>query len=215
MARGLEVPAASRPFRLADADVEALGEGRALVFDDALDASTSAAVWRAAVAAVARGEVASAGVGRAAGYRVDTAIRSDLMCWLGDEDIAGPFAPAAALFDAVMAEANAQAWLGLRRWTAQLALYPGAGTRYQRHRDAFVRHPGRLLTAILYLNPAWTPADGGALAVFEPSGEGLVERLVEPLLGRLVVFLSDRVEHEVRPVHAPRLALTAWYSADV
>lgn len=211
MARGVGSPVASRPFRLADADVEALGEGRALVVDGALDGTASAAVWRAAVAAVARGEVASAGVGRAAGYRVDTAIRSDLMCWLGDEDIAGPFAPAARLFDAVMAEANAQVWLGLRRWTAQLALYPGAGTRYQRHLDAFVRHPGRLLTAILYLNPAWTPADGGALAVFEPSGE----RFVEPLLGRLVVFLSDRVEHEVRPVHAPRLALTAWYSGDV
>jgi len=34
---------------------------------------------------------------------------------------------------------------------------------------------------------------------------------VEPTLDRLVVFLSERIEHEVLPSQAPRLALTAWF----
>jgi SM-20-related protein len=34
---------------------------------------------------------------------------------------------------------------------------------------------------------------------------------VEPSLDRLVVFLSERIDHEVLPAFAPRLALTAWY----
>jgi SM-20-related protein len=36
---------------------------------------------------------------------------------------------------------------------------------------------------------------------------------VAPVLGRLVVFLSAKVEHEVLPTWAPRLAVTAWYYA--
>jgi hypothetical protein len=28
--------------------------------------------------------------------------------------------------------------------------------------------------------------------------------------GTLVLFLSGAVEHEVRPCHAPRVAITAW-----
>jgi SM-20-related protein len=34
---------------------------------------------------------------------------------------------------------------------------------------------------------------------------------VAPLLDRLLVFLSERVEHEVLPMRAPRWAVTAWF----
>jgi len=36
-------------------------------------------------------------------------------------------------------------------------------------------------------------------------------RDIEPVGGRLVVFLSDRVEHEVLPTSATRRAATAWF----
>ncbi|HET9450694.1 MAG TPA: 2OG-Fe(II) oxygenase, partial [Aggregicoccus sp.] len=62
--------------------------------------------------------------------------------------------------------------------------------------------------AIWYANPDWAPAHGGVLRLY-PEGEAPVD--VEPVLDRLVVFLSERVEHEVLPVSAPRLALTAWF----
>ena len=35
--------------------------------------------------------------------------------------------------------------------------------------------------------------------------------VVEPLLGRVLIFFSF-LEHEVLPAHAPRLALTTWFS---
>jgi len=34
---------------------------------------------------------------------------------------------------------------------------------------------------------------------------------VAPVLDRLVVFLSERLDHEVLPTFAPRLAVTAWF----
>ena len=44
-------------------------------------------------------------------------------------------------------------------------VYPGAGARYVRHVDNPDRN-GRLLTALLYLNPDWQEGDGGELRVF-------------------------------------------------
>ena len=68
------------------------------------------------------------------------------------------------------------------------------------------------MTAIYYANPDWRPEHGGQLRLYLDSGP----QEVEPTLDRLVVFLSEQLDHEVLPAHAPRLALTAWfYGPDV
>ena len=103
-------------------------------------------------------------------------------------------------------EINNDAWLGLTRFDVQLAHYASGGSGYARHRDALRGAHGRRLTAVSYLNAAWTPADGGRLRLHvSPEIE------IDPVMGRLVVFLSERVEHEVLPMFASRYAATAWY----
>ena len=48
-----------------------------------------------------------------------------------------------------------------------LACYPGSGARYVRHRDAAPSsRPGRKLTLLYYLNPAWETAHGGQLRIW-------------------------------------------------
>ena len=79
--------------------------------------------------------------------------------------------------------------------------------RYLAHYDNPNRN-GRVLTCILYLNPDWEEACGGALRLY--CGGRAVE--IAPLLDRLVVFWSDtRCPHEVLPAHATRYAITVWY----
>lgn len=56
------------------------------------------------------------------------------------------------------------------------------------------------------MNPAWRTEDGGQLRLFRPE-----PREVEPVADRLVVFLSERLEHEVLEIHADRFAATAWF----
>ena len=51
------------------------------------------------------------------------------------------------------------------RSKAMCTVYPGAGARYIRHVDNPDAN-GRLLTALLYLNPEWEEGDGGELRVF-------------------------------------------------
>ena len=85
-----------------------------------------------------------------------------------------------------------------------LARYP-TGARYRRHLDSYAgRDIPRLVTALLYL--AWRPQQGGQLRCHLPDGP----RDFEPLPGRLVVFMSQEVEHEVLPSVGDRLALTLW-----
>jgi SM-20-related protein len=121
-------------------------------------------------------------------------IRGDQLAWLDDD----------GRFESLRQALNQSAWLGLDRFDLQAARYH-AGAAYPRHRDAFRGGPSRRVTAIWYLNPEWS--GGGELRLH--LDEGPLD--VAPLLDRLVVFLSEKLEHEVLPSAAERWAVTAWY----
>ncbi|GAQ88896.1 N-acetylglucosaminyltransferase family protein [Klebsormidium nitens] len=90
----------------------------------------------------------------------------------------------------------------------QLACYPGGGAGYVRHRDRSPSSPHRTVTVLYYLNPEWTPNDGGQLRLFLKDGASID---LPPMGGNVVLFESG-MEHEVLPAHAKRFAVTAWFS---
>jgi SM-20-related protein len=192
---------------LGDDDVIALGDRGWMVKDGFLDAELVAGARREAERLPG---LRAAGVSRDA--VVDGRVRGDRIAWIVASDDTPALSAAAARFEAIRIALNEGAYLGLRRFELQLACYPGDGARYDRHLDAFAgsKQPGastRRATAIVYLNPGWGAEDGGVLRLHVPGGPVAVE----PIAGRLVVFLSERIEHEVLPCFAPRWALTAWY----
>jgi SM-20-related protein len=192
-------------LKLADAEVAALGDLGFLVRDGFLGRADALALH---AEAQARGHgLRPAGVSRGAGYRIDPATRGDEIAWLAPDDAWPALAPLWDRFAALRDTLNREAYLGLTRFDVQLARYPGGGACYRRHRDAFPGRSGRRVTAIYYLNPGWRPDRGGLLRLHLADGP----RDVEPVLDRLVVFLSERLPHEVLPVFATRLAVTAWY----
>ena len=68
----------------------------------------------------------------------------------------------------------------------------------------------RRISAILYLNPGWQPADDGKLVLF-PFPFAPVP--VEPVNDRLVLFSSPYMLHRVTPSMArQRFCLTIWFS---
>merc|ERR1711974_241663 len=113
-----------------------------------------------------------------------------------------------------------------KRTSIMFAYYPGGGAHYARHRDALPEHsePRRRLTAVYYLNPSWTPAEGGCLRAYFPESvghqvhgahpveDGATEWMLDipPQLDRLVLFASDWLDHEVLPTYADRYAITMW-----
>jgi SM-20-related protein len=190
---------------LSDAEVAHLGQGGVVVRDGLLGSARALACAEAARQLDLEGRLEPARMGRL--RRLVPDVRGDRHAWFGELDLPPALQGLWAAFDALRVALNREAWLGLQRFELQLACYPGGGSVYAAHRDALRESAARRVTAIYYLNPGWVPANGGALRVEEPDGH----RFVEPLLDRLVLFLSDRVVHEVLPVSAPRFAATAWF----
>ena len=168
-----------------------------------------------------------------------SSVRHDRIGWVGIDRLALISMPAlglvARLLRALPAEVEAQLGQHDRSWRLrvptrlQAAVYDGSRERpshYHRHYDAshdipMGRRNPRRLTCILYLNSGWDAArDGGALRVYHPkrAGEAAADERhvdVAPVAGRLVLFDSRRVEHEVRQAYAPRWALTLWAGVEV
>ena len=98
--------------------------------------------------------------------------------------------------------------------------YPASGF-YGRHLDDYeedifdVTHASRAsrrrLSFICYLtDDGWTMADGGLLRAYDQGEDGQHEDHL-PTGGKLVVFDSCRVEHEVLPTTRERVCLIGWF----
>lgn len=97
------------------------------------------------------------------------------------------------------------------RSDAMLAVYPGGGSRFQKHVDN-TANDGRRLTVLLYLNlEGWTEEKGGFLRVWGKDSAKVGPTDVMPLGGRVAMFYSDEVAHEVTAAHDKRYAMTVWY----
>lgn len=193
---------------LTDTEIRRLGETGWFFRDGWLGRELASAASAEAREARRTGRLKAAGVGRGGDHRLDGGIRGDLITWIAGDDPSPVFKRVHESFEQLRQELNEKAYVGLRGFEQQLAVYPGHGERYQRHKDSFVGDDNRRITAIVYLNADWRPEHGGQLRIH---GHGEVD--LWPLLDRLVVFTSSRVEHEVLPSFAERWAMTAWYSA--
>lgn len=105
---------------------------------------------------------------------------------------------------------NKTCFLGILNKEFHYALYP-EGTFYKRHLDTFQNDDRRKLSIALYLNePNWLPEYGGELAIYlqEDAKEKTIE--ISPIQGRMVIFESQELEHEVKTANQNRLSITGW-----
>lgn len=148
----------------------------------------------------------SAGVGRQGDYLLNPFVRSDEIHWLSDAD--GAERQYLDWMEQLRGALNQRLFLGLFDYEAHFARYqPGAF--YKKHLDAFKGRSNRVLSTVFYLNPGWLEADGGQLLIYGDSDE-VVDR-VNPLMGTLVVFLSDKVPHEVLAARRNRYSIAGWF----
>ena len=91
-------------------------------------------------------------------------------------------------------------------------MYP-VGTFYKRHIDTFQNDDRRKLSFVCYLNEdGWLPENGGELTLYLNNSDAseTFEKSIYPLPGRVVIFESQIIEHEVKPVNKERLSITGW-----
>ncbi|QIH11554.1 MULTISPECIES: 2OG-Fe(II) oxygenase [unclassified Pseudomonas] len=154
----------------------------------------------------AEGELAPAAVGRGPAQEIREGIRGDHIQWLepGQAEASDAYL---ALMDSLREALNRGLFLGLEDFECHFAMYP-PGAFYKRHVDRFRDDDRRMVSAVIYLNSQWLPEHGGQLRMY--LGER-GEHDVDPIGGRLVVFLSGEMPHEVLPATRERLSLTGWF----
>lgn len=152
-----------------------------------------------------------AAIGNATNEKIIKSIRGDKIRWI---DEVNPNEVEEMFFAKVndfVQYLNRTCYMGIEEKEFHYAIYP-EGTFYQRHVDAFKNDDRRTLSMVFYLNDEdWKDEFGGQLALYLPKEDGTEETLnVLPVAGRLAIFDSKTIPHEVLPVKQPRYSITGW-----
>lgn len=181
-----------------------------VIVDEFIDESFRNALLAEQMELVSEGKFRHAAVGKGGQKQVRTEIRSDEVLWMDSNDLTPLQKAYWGKIEEIRKVLNQRCFLGLRSFEGHFARYP-IGSFYKKHLDQFHAVPHRVVTVILYLNEVWTAEDEGALRMYFPQADGseLIEDVM-PLGGRLVVFLSGEIPHEVLPTKKERISITGW-----
>lgn len=176
-----------------------------------MEPGLAADLSRESLLAWEEGAFRRAGVGRGADLSIREDVRSDHVMWLREGEATPCQRTYLNTLDEIRVALNRSLFLGLVDFEGHFAVYPPGGF-YKPHLD---RHRGtqdRIVSVILYLNPAWQPGDGGELRIWTTPGDREGESItVEPRMGTLVCFLAGDFWHEVLPANRTRASVTGWF----
>ena len=151
-------------------------------------------------------EFKKAAIGNQFNELIIKAIRGDFISWIDESEANKDEIPFFTSVEDFTNYLNRTCFLGIREREFHYALYP-EGTYYKKHLDTFQNDDSRKLSIVCYLNDEdWLPEYGGELVIYKPEEE----ISIYPLKGRMVIFESQILEHEVKPVKRERLSITGW-----
>jgi SM-20-related protein len=182
-----------------------LAEHSYAVFDSFLDEEELAKVLMDFESLRQQGLFQNAKIGKETRER-NAEIRGDLTHWIEEKEASDAQKTLLDRLEVLRSSVNRELFLGLERFEGHYAIYP-KGSFYKKHLDRFSSDDTRTLSVVLYLNPTWNPAWGGALRLY--LGEETFD--IEPKPGRLVLFLSDQIPHEVLTTESERRSFTGWF----
>lgn len=186
--------------------VQAITEQGYMILDQFLSASTLAALCTN-YHSIGTTEFKPAGVGREQGFQLNQQIRGDEIFWLdGSDDATSEYF---CWMEQLRLHINSELFLGLFDYECHYANFPRHAF-YKRHVDAFKGSSNRRLSTVLYLNEDWQTQDGGELLMYREDANIPFE-VIQPLYGRMVIFLSEKFPHEVAVTQKSRFSLTGWF----
>ncbi|MBG25185.1 MULTISPECIES: 2OG-Fe(II) oxygenase [Croceibacter] len=146
-------------------------------------------------------------IGNYTNQEIDKTIRGDFILWIDEKKEEPTEQLFFAKVDSLVSYLNKTCFLGILTKEFHYAVYP-TGTFYKRHLDTFQNDDRRKLSMVFYLNEdGWLPEFGGELTLYLDGGD----KTILPLPGRVVIFESQVIEHEVKRVMAnERLSITGW-----
>ncbi|HZJ35974.1 MAG TPA: 2OG-Fe(II) oxygenase [Gillisia sp.] len=151
-----------------------------------------------------------AAIGNRTNENIQRSVRGDFILWIDEADAGAAELIFFNKLNSLIEYLNKTCFLGILQKEFHYALYP-EGTFYKRHLDTFQNDDRRKLSLVCYLNEEnWKPENGGELVIYKEENGIEVSKNIYPLAGRVVIFESQMLEHEVKPVKTPRLSITGW-----
>ena len=151
-----------------------------------------------------------AAIGNKTSEVVERSIRGDFILWINEAEAGKAEKTYFNKINSLVEYLNRTCFMGILTKEFHYAVYP-EGTFYKRHLDTFQNDGRRKLSMVCYLNNEdWKPENGGELAIYTQEGGEEKQIDIFPFPGRVVIFESQELEHEVKPVKVPRLSITGW-----
>ena len=152
-----------------------------------------------------------AAIGNRTNEMIAKSIRGDFILWMDESKMDATEAVFFNKVNDLVRYLNKTCFLGILQKEFHYALYPKE-TFYKRHLDTFQNDDRRKLSFVFYLNDeTWKPENGGELVLYLQENTHEVPKMVYPMPGRVVIFESQELEHEVKPVlESQRLSITGW-----
>ena len=196
-----------------DAILSALETQGWFVTDELLPSSLTQALLQEGQQRWDLGQFHDARIGRKQHLALAADIRGDSILWLDAEE---QYPATQEIFEltGLMQQAfNRYFFLGLKQVELHYARY-ASGAGYKRHLDQHHETAFRKITIVMYLNPNWSPEDGGELVIYDPINPREELQRIVPMAGRTVIYRSELLEHEVLPSQKPRWSVTGWFRDD-
>jgi SM-20-related protein len=151
-----------------------------------------------------------AAIGNRTNENIEKSVRGDFILWINEADAGESELIFFNKLNSLIEYLNKTCFLGILQKEFHYALY-SEGTFYKRHMDTFQNDDRRKLSLVCYLNDEdWKPENGGELVIYKEENGIEVTKNIYPLPGRMVIFESQMLEHEVKPVKTTRLSITGW-----
>ena len=151
-----------------------------------------------------------AAIGNRTNEVIARSIRGDFILWINEAEAGEAEKAYFKKINSLVNYLNRTCFMGILTKEFHYAVYP-EGTFYKRHLDTFQNDGRRKLSMVCYLNDEdWKPENGGELTIYTEENGNENEINIYPFPGRVVIFESQELEHEVKPVKVPRLSITGW-----
>ena len=153
------------------------------------------------------GDMNPSGFGNQIDSQKDKKIRGDRISWIG-ADSTNPFELIyLRKLEKFILHLNRTCFTSITSFESHYSNYEKKSF-YKRHIDQFKNEKGRKYSIVLYLNQDWKEEDGGLLSLHPKGGEQID---ISPLGGRIVLFRSDEMEHEVHASFTrDRRSIAGW-----
>ena len=151
-----------------------------------------------------------AAIGNRVNETIEKSVRGDFILWINESDAGETEKIFFGKINSLIQYLNKTCFLGILQKEFHYAVYP-EGTFYKRHLDTFQNDDRRKLSLVCYLNDEdWKPENGGELVIYKEEDGVEISKKIYPFPGRVVIFESQLLEHEVKPVKTTRLSITGW-----